>query len=169
MDVAVPPPPALLEANRRLYELRAQTQVERLAAGVCRPHGQQPVPSLAEPPLRNAGSAVLADLPDHLGWESQVFTAVMRRAQPFAVLSYCRMLHTLATGRIELKPAAVSWATGVLDHPWQALIVHAWSKRLDPAGTIRQAADPDEVAQTLAFIRYALTSADGYGEGQATA
>jgi hypothetical protein len=88
-------------------------------------------------------------------WAAEIFDGRYRLdnrgAQPFAVLSYCRMLHTLATGRIELKPAAVSWATGVLDHPWQALIVHAWSKRLDPAGTIRQAADPDEVAQTLAL------------------
>jgi hypothetical protein len=82
MDAAVPPSPALLAANRRLYELRAQAQVERLAAGGCRPRGQQLVPGLAEPALRNAGFRVsIADLPDHLGWESQVFTVVMRRAQ----------------------------------------------------------------------------------------
>jgi hypothetical protein len=81
MDVAVPPSPALLAANRRLYELRARVRAEGLAAGGCRQRGQQPVPGLAEPPLRNAGSAALASLPDHLGWESQTFTAVMRLRQ----------------------------------------------------------------------------------------
>jgi hypothetical protein len=106
-------------------------------------------------------------------WAAEIFDGRYRLdnrgAQPFAVLSYCRMLHTLATGRMELKPAAVSWATDMLDGRWQRLIARAWSERLDPAGKVRQVADPDEVAQTLAFIHYALTSADGYGNGQATA
>jgi hypothetical protein len=35
--------------------------------------------------------------------------------QPFAVLSYCRMLHTLRLGTVESKRAGATWAKEALD------------------------------------------------------
>jgi hypothetical protein len=88
-------------------------------------------------------------------WATEIFDGRYRLdnrwGQSFTVLSYCRMLHTLATGRIESKLAAVRWTAGVLDGRWQRLIARAWAERADPAGKVWQVADPDEVAQTLAL------------------
>jgi hypothetical protein len=84
MDASATPSTALLEANRRLYELRAQAQAEhRLSvppcAG-CRAPGAGQI--VAENPLPNPdGPLLLPDLPLHLGWESEAFTAVLRAAQ----------------------------------------------------------------------------------------
>ncbi len=77
-------------------------------------------------------------------------------AQPFAVLSYCRMLHTLETGRIESKPAGARWAQASLDPRWADLIRRAWAARPNPSLKVRQPADPDEVARTKEFIAYAI-------------
>jgi predicted nucleotidyltransferase len=79
-----------------------------------------------------------------------------RWAQPFAVLSYCRMLHTLHTGRIASKLSGATWAKGALDDRWVGLIQRAWEERPNPGLKVRQTADPVEVNSTLEFIRYAL-------------
>src|SRR5260370_15552532 len=42
--------------------------------------------------------------------------------QPFAVLSYCRMLHTLESGTVESKRAGAMWAKHALDSRWHQLI-----------------------------------------------
>ena len=76
--------------------------------------------------------------------------------QPYAVLSYCRMLHTLATGRIVSKPAGAAWAQTALDPRWSGLIQRAWEQRPDPSLKVRQKADPDDFNSTLEFIHYAL-------------
>ena len=82
-----------------------------------------------------------------------------RWAQPFAVLSYCRMLHTLHTAGITSKPAAARWARTTLDSRWVDLIQRAWDDRPDPSAKVRQPADPDDVERTLAFIDYAILRA----------
>lgn len=79
-----------------------------------------------------------------------------RWAQPFAVLSYCRMLHILACGRVESKLAGVRWAIGALDPGWVDLIQGAWKERPDPTWKCRQPADALDIQRTQAFIRYAL-------------
>lgn len=79
-----------------------------------------------------------------------------RWAQPFAVLSYCRMLHTLETGRIESKLAGVRWAKNALDPRWRVLIEKAWQERPNPSLKVQQAADAQDIEETLAFIEYAL-------------
>ncbi len=76
--------------------------------------------------------------------------------QPYAVLSYCRMLHTLEHGTIVSKPAAAAWAERALDPRWSGLIQRALDQRPDPSLRVRQPADPADFEQTLAFIGYAL-------------
>ncbi len=83
-----------------------------------------------------------------------------RWAQPFAVISYCRMLQSLQTGTIESKPAGVQWGLANLDERWHDLIRHAWQERPDPSFKVRQPADPRDVEDSLRFIQYALHLAD---------
>ena len=77
--------------------------------------------------------------------------------QPFVVLSYCRMLHSLATDAIDSKPAAAAWALHQLDACWHDLIRHALAARPgDAAVKVRQPADPDALRHTWLFIAYAI-------------
>ena len=59
-------------------------------------------------------------------WAEQIFADPERMNnrwyQPFVVLSYCRMLHTLEIGRVESKLAGAEWATAALDRRWAGLI-----------------------------------------------
>jgi predicted nucleotidyltransferase len=73
------------------------------------------------------------------------FTIDNRWAQPDVVLSYCRMLHILETGRIASKGAAARWARLALDPTWMG--------RPGPSLRFRRRADPDEFRQTLEFVR----------------
>jgi hypothetical protein len=81
-----------------------------------------------------------------------------RWAQPFAALMYGRMLHTLATGQIHSKLAAVHWAETNLDGRWANLLKRAWAERPFPGQKFRQPADPHELQETLDFIRHAIHS-----------
>jgi hypothetical protein len=81
-----------------------------------------------------------------------------RWAQPFAVLSYCRMLHTLETGGVYSKPAGARWAMERLDPRWSGLIRRACDERPDPGLKVRQHADPDDLRSTTEFINYALAA-----------
>lgn len=94
------------------------------------------------------------------GWAKEIFAGRWSMdnhwAQPFAVLSYCRMLHSLQTGKIHSKLAGAQWAQSALDHQWIGLIQRAWEERPNPALKVRQLANPNDVDDTLAFIRYAL-------------
>jgi hypothetical protein len=83
-----------------------------------------------------------------------------RWAQPFVVLTYCRMLHTLRTGRVESKPAGARWAIGALDARWAGLIQRTWDDRPDPPRKLLLPADPADIAATLEFVRYAIALGD---------
>lgn len=100
---------------------------------------------------------VLATMRD---WGGELFANPQkmnnRWYQPFVVLSYCRMLHTLHTGRVDSKPAAVRWAESSLDSQWIGLIRRAWGERPDPAQKVRLPADPADLQSTIEFMRYAL-------------
>ena len=79
------PSPQLVEANRRLYELRAQAQAQRQAAELPADQARQVE---SDPPWDAAASQKpattaekMATLPDHLGWGSEALTAVLRRRQ----------------------------------------------------------------------------------------
>jgi hypothetical protein len=76
--------------------------------------------------------------------------------QAFAVGLYCRMLHTLEVGAVTSKQAAARWALQRLDSRWHALIQASLPVR--PSAALGPA-DPAAVAETLAFIDYALRRA----------
>lgn len=77
-------------------------------------------------------------------------------AQAFTVISYCRMLQSLATGRIASKRAGVEWALTNLDPKWHQLIQQAWANRPDPSLKYRTPADPAFVAETFDFVQACL-------------
>jgi hypothetical protein len=77
--------------------------------------------------------------------------------QPFAVLSYCRMLHTLESGTVESKRAGAMWAKDALDSRWHQLIQGAWDARPgDPSLKVRQKADSSDLRSTWEFMEYAV-------------
>jgi len=94
-----------------------------------------------------------------LDWAEEVrsgrYTINNRWAQPFAVISYCRMLHTLSTGRIWSKPAGAAWGIQNLEKKWVGLIERALADRPNPTLKYTLPADPQEVSATLVFIDYA--------------
>jgi predicted nucleotidyltransferase len=77
-----------------------------------------------------------------------------RGYQSFTVLSLCRILYTLQFGDVASKQAAARWAQDTLDERWSNLIDKAWDGRRNPD----QGSSPDEVKETLEFIRFILTS-----------
>lgn len=85
-------------------------------------------------------------------------------AQPFAVLMYCRMLHTLRTGTVRSKLAGAQWAKETLESQWTGLIERAWNERPDPSLKVRQPAAPDDTRATLDFIRHALEAGQQYAK-----
>ena len=99
-------------------------------------------------------------------WAEEIFTGKWgmnnQWAQPFAVLSYCRMMHTLHTGRIASKLSGAEWAKSALDNNWAGLIQRAWEERPNPSLKVRQIADPSEINSTLGFIRYVLELSQPY-------
>jgi Domain of unknown function (DUF4111)/Nucleotidyltransferase domain len=76
--------------------------------------------------------------------------------QAFIVTFYCRTLHTLETGVVTSKKAATRWALSALDARWHALISASALAR--PSASLGPA-DPRAVAETLAFVDYALRRA----------
>ncbi len=71
---------ALLEANRLLQERQAQARFARQAEGLPVEQGERS--SLCEvlPPAQpESAAAIIATLPDHLGWGSASMTALLRR------------------------------------------------------------------------------------------
>lgn len=82
-----------------------------------------------------------------------------RWKQALFVLSFCRMLHTLSSGRVTSKKEAGEWALSALDAEWRSLVQHALDERPDPWLRVHQPADAELVTRTSAFIAYALEEA----------
>jgi hypothetical protein len=115
-------------------------------------------PTLIDPVLASAlRQEVLVTMNE---WAEEIFADSYQLnrwwAQPFAVLSYCRMLHTLQTGRVASKRATMQWATDALDAAWADLIQSAWDERIQLKLKEGRAADPIALRRTIEFIRYAL-------------
>ena len=66
----------------------------------------------------------------------------------YAILTMCRMLHTLQYGTVVSKPVAARWAQEILGKQWEALIKKAlaWQHQ----------AKFNNMNETLDFIRYTL-------------
>ena len=82
--------------------------------------------------------------------------AMSRRQQSLLVLSFCRVLHTLAVGRVTSKPEAGRWALRALDPDWADVIRRALDDRAGQWRQVYQRADERAVERTLAFVDYAL-------------
>jgi len=82
-----------------------------------------------------------------------------RWKQPYLVLTFCRMLHTLQNARVASKREAAAWALETLDPEWATLIRRALAERPDPWLRVYQPANPELVEQTLAFTDYVLQEA----------
>jgi Domain of unknown function (DUF4111)/Nucleotidyltransferase domain len=67
--------------------------------------------------------------------------------QGYARLTMCRALYLLETGRLAPKLTAAIWARERLEPRWSALVDQALTWRSDPT--------PDDMDETIAFIRYA--------------
>lgn len=77
--------------------------------------------------------------------------------QPFAILSYCRMLHTLQVGAVDSKRAGAVWAKEALDGRWAQLIDQALDARPgDSAEKVHQRADAGALKRTWEFMEYAV-------------
>lgn len=82
--------------------------------------------------------------------------------QSFAVLTYCRMLHSLHTGTVQSKKAAVKWAKQFVEPKWIKIIEQAWNERdgVRFGVKIGQRAEPTLLHETLEFIKYAIAQID---------
>lgn len=78
------------------------------------------------------------------------------RYQSYAVLSFCRMLYTVETGRVASKPEAAAWARGALDARWRGLVERALTARSNPARHARERANATDVGPTHEFVAHAL-------------
>lgn len=102
-------------------------------------------------------SEVLTTMHEWVEWAKA--PEMSRWRQPILVLSYCRMLHTLTSGRVTSKREAGEWALGTLDPEWSGLIRRALDDRPDPWLRVRQPAEAEAVDRTLAFVDYVLDEA----------
>lgn len=80
--------------------------------------------------------------------------------QAFWVGLFCRILHTLETGEVTSKKAAMTWAQTALAPDWRDLIARAQTLRKGDAEQSEQPADPRDVAATHDFAAYVRTWAD---------
>ena len=101
---------------------------------------------------------VLESMDEWESWLAERDEGMSRRLQGLLVLSYCRMLHTLATDRVTSKREAGEWALGALDPEWAELIQRALDDRPDPWRKVHEPADPEAAERSLAFMAYARSS-----------
>lgn len=78
---------------------------------------------------------------------------------PFFVTLAARMLHTLATGEVHAKAASTAWALGQVEPRWRPVLQRALDQRQEPLERKLAPADRADVAETLAFLRYAMRRA----------
>jgi len=93
----------------------------------------------------------------HVDWARE--GAMNRWKQPYLVLTFCRMLHTLHAGVVASKKESAEWSLDALAPEWTALIQRALEDRPDPSGRYYKPADPEVEARTLEFVDYASTYA----------
>ncbi|MGC9358053.1 MAG: aminoglycoside adenylyltransferase domain-containing protein [Anaerolineae bacterium] len=82
-----------------------------------------------------------------------------RFGQSFAILTCCRILHTLHTGTVQSKKVGAKWARQHVETRWIPLLDQAWREREGVRFGVKigQKADEDLLYETLEFMRYAAT------------
>jgi hypothetical protein len=81
--------------------------------------------------------------------------------QGYTVLSLCRIMRDIEAGEVGSKREGADGAKRNVPERWHGLIDRAWSTRIDPATSSRTPAEPDDFAETLAFVRYARERTQG--------
>ena len=69
------------------------------------------------------------------------------------------MHQTMELGVVASKRQAAEWALGALDPRWATLIERALGDRADPWQRVHEPAKPEAVAETMAFVAYAISLA----------
>lgn len=82
--------------------------------------------------------------------------------QPYAVVSFSRMLQTVATGRVVSKRTGARWAQQALDPRWRGLIERGWEMHAGQFQRVHEPADPADFEATREFVRYAAGLIDEY-------
>jgi hypothetical protein len=99
--------------------------------------------------IRRAARALALEVWAPLGENPAELAHWHRGAQVYAILTMCRMLHTLETGALVSKQAAGLWARSALGELWVPLIDRALAwKKTDP-----REATPADTAAMGALIR----------------
>ncbi|MCR9279983.1 MAG: DUF4111 domain-containing protein [Pseudomonadaceae bacterium] len=86
--------------------------------------------------------------------------------QAFWVGLFCRILHTIETGRVTSKKEAMSWAQASLQERWQGLIKHSLSLRKGDDEQAAAPADERHIRATREFAVYSRETADQMLAGQ---
>ncbi len=77
-----------------------------------------------------------------------------RWRQSSAVVSYCRMVHTLETGRVHSKLASTMWAKENMAPEWHDFIQRAQDNRKGQFLSIRPLNHPEDTKRTPDFLKY---------------
>lgn len=118
---------------------------------------------LIDPVLaRDLQREAVARIAEYAEWAPRPTEAgpMSRWKQPYLVLTFCRLLFSLAEGTVRSKREAGEWALGALDPVWRRLIEQALDDRADPWRRVFQPADPKDIDDTLRFAEYAVRTAD---------
>ncbi|MFL5926205.1 MAG: aminoglycoside adenylyltransferase domain-containing protein [Gaiellaceae bacterium] len=90
-------------------------------------------------------------LADYVEWGNGL-TNMSRWAQPYLVLTVCRLLRTMECGDVTTKALAGEWALKRMPE-WSRAVRRALDDRPDPWTRVHQVADPFHVETTRAFLR----------------
>ncbi|MFK7916040.1 MAG: aminoglycoside adenylyltransferase domain-containing protein [Pseudomonadales bacterium] len=80
--------------------------------------------------------------------------------QAFWVGLFCRILHTIETGRITSKKAALQWARAMLDPQWHTLVDQALTLRKGDRAQALALVNPQTQTATRAFAHHCRRQAD---------
>jgi predicted nucleotidyltransferase len=125
--------------------------------------GQKPETIMSSIPIRQLSDEIKSTMLQKMEEFQDVLSRPLcylnsRFGQSFTVLTYCRMLHTLHTGTVQSKKAAVKWAKQFFEPKWVAIIDLAWKERKGVRfmEKIRQRAEQKTLHETMDFIKHAV-------------
>jgi len=120
------------------------------------PEPAELVDPVAADDLRREARVALHEYAEWASEPSGDVGLMSRWKQPYLVLTFCRILATLATGKVMSKGAAAAWAEKALDPRWRPLVRRAIADRPDPWRRVHEPSSDELVRDTLAFAAYAV-------------